>query len=314
VAALAPRVARAEQGLPVVGFLGRGAAEARTGRFAVFHQALAEVGYVAGSNVAIEYRWAEGRVDRFPELVADLVHRRVTVIAALAGIPGALAAKAATTTIPIVFQGGFDPVELGLIPSLSRPGGNITGVTSLGLELGPKRLEIMHELMPAAKIFALLINPDHPNAGPQSRDMQTAARSLGVQLRVVPVRAAGEFDAVFAAVARLGANAVMIGIGQPLTPRFAELGKLAARHAMPTIAHAPDFAAAGGLISYGSSQLDAHRIVGVYVGRILKGEKPADLPVQQATKVEMIINLKAAKALGLTVPISLLGRADEVIE
>jgi putative ABC transport system substrate-binding protein len=313
-AAARPRAARAQQpAMPVIGFLGSDSNDTRSARFLAFHKGLAEAGYVEGSNVAVEYRWAEDQLDRYPEFAAELVCRQATVIAALAGIPGAMAAKAATTTIPIVFSGGFDPVELKLVASLNRPGGNVTGVTNLGLELGPKRLEVMHELLPAAKSFALLINPDHPNAEAQTQEMQTAARTLGLQIRVVHARTVSDFDAAFASLVQLGADGLVIGIGQPFTSRTGQLGDLAVRHKVPAIFASHDFVAAGGLVSYAGSNEDAFRLAGLYIGRILKGEKPADLPVVQATKVELIINLKTAKALGLTVPLALLGRADEAI-
>ena len=253
-------------------------------------------------------------MERYPELVADLVRRQVAVIASFGGISAVTAAKAATTTIPVVFSGGFDPVEIGLVVSLSRPGGNLTGITNLNLGLGPKRLEMMHALIPTAKVFALLLNPDHPNAEPQSREMQTAARALGVELRIVYARGANEFDAAFAGLSQLGAAGLVIGNGQPFTSRTRQLGELATRHRTPTIAESREFAAAGGLVSYSGSREEGYRLVGSYVGRILKGERPADLPVQQVTKVELFINLKTAKALGVTVPLPLLGLADEVIE
>ena len=310
-----PRAARAQQSaMPVIGFLGSESREMRSARFPAFHQGLAEAGYVDGRNVAIEYRWAEGRLERYPELAAELVRRQVTVMAALAGIPAATAAKAATTTIPIVIQGGFDPVEFKLVASLSRPGGNVTGVTNLGLELSPKRLEVMHELLPAAKVLAFLINPDHPTAETQSREIRTAAHALGLQIRTVHARAAHDFDAAFASLAQLGADGLMIANGQPLVAHPARLGELAARYKVPAIFESREFVASGGLVSYAGNNSEAYRPAGLYVGRLLKGEKPADLPVVQATKVELIINLKTAKALGVTVPLALLGRADEVIE
>jgi putative ABC transport system substrate-binding protein len=306
-----PLATQAQQpAMPVVGFLG----SEIDAHFPAFHKGLAEAGYVDGRNVAVEYRWSEGHVERFPEFVADLVRRQVTVIASLAGIPAATAAKAATATIPVVFQGGFDPVEIGLVASLARPGGNLTGVTNLGLELGPKRLEVMHELIPVAKVFALLINPDHPNAESQSREMQAAARALGLEIRIVHARAAQDFDAAFASLAQLGAAGLVIGVGAPFTGRSRQLGEFATRHAVPAIFEYREFIAGGGLVSYSGDRTDAFRLVGVYVGRILKGEKPADLPVQRSTKVELMLNLKSARAFGLTVPLSLLGRADEVIE
>jgi putative tryptophan/tyrosine transport system substrate-binding protein len=299
-AAAWPLAARA-QAMPVIGYLGSDVQTKSTSVVRAFEQGLAEAGYVDGRNVAIEYRWSQGRLERYPELVADLVRRQVSVIAATGGIPAVVAAKAATATIPIVFQGGFDPVEIGLVASLNRPGGNVTGVTSLGLELGPKRLEVMHELIPTAKVFALIINPDHPNAASQSREMETAARALGLKLRIVPARATNEIDAAFASLAQIGADGLVIGIGQPLI-YFRQLGELVGRHKVPAISITREFVDAGGLISYGSRDADSYRLIGVYTGRILKGEKPADLPVQQSTKIELIINLKAAKALGLAVP------------
>ena len=308
-----PRIARA-QAPPVIGFLGSEVGEMRTERFPAFHQGLAQAGYVDGRDVMIEYRWANGHVERFPQLAAELVRRQVTVIAALAGIPAAMAAKAATTTIPIVFTGGFNPVEIGLVASLSRPGVNVTGVTNLGLELGPKRLEVVHELLPAAKNFALLVNPDHPSTGSQSREMQTLARRFGLQIRVVHARAVKDFEGAFASLAQLGVDGLLIGIGQPFAAGGTQLGELAARYRVPAISYSREFVAAGGLISYGGNRVDTYRLAGLYVGRILKGEKPADLPVAQSAKIEMIINMKSAKAHGLKVPLSLLGRADEVIE
>jgi putative ABC transport system substrate-binding protein len=314
-AAACPLAARAQQPvIPVIGFLGAESDEMRTARFQAFHQGLGEIGYVDGRNVTIEYRWAEGRIDRFPEMATDLVRRQVNVIAAMAGIPAATAAKAATTTIPIVFQGSFDPVEIGLVASLNRPGGNLTGATNLNLEVGPKRMELLHELLPQANVLGLLINPDHPNAEAQTRAMQTAARALRLQIRIVHVRAVRDFDAAFASLAQLSADGLVIVSGQPFVGGAAELGELAARHAMPTAFESHEFVGAGGLVSYAGNRVDAYRQAGVYVGRILKGENPADLPVQQSTKIELILNLKTAKALGITVPLPLLGRADEVIE
>ena len=306
-----PLAARAQQpAMPVIGLLG----SEIDPHVPAFHKGLAEVGYADSRNVTIEYRWAEGHLERYPELAADLVRRQVVVIAAVGGIPAATAAKAATTTIPVVFQGGFDPVKIGLVASLSRPGGNLTGISNLGLQLGPKRLEVMHELIPAAKVFALLINPNHPNAPSQSRDMQSAARALGVQLRIIPAPAAEDFDEAFASMLKLSVGGLIVGVGQPFPGHTRQLGELAARHGVPAIFESREFVAAGGLVSYTGARAEAFRLVGLYVGRILKGEKPADLPVQLSTKVELLINLKTAKALGLEVPRTLLARADEVIE
>jgi putative ABC transport system substrate-binding protein len=253
--------------------------------------------------VVIEYRWAEGHYDRFPALAADLVRRQVTVIVVPGTTPGIVAAKAATATIPVVFLTAADPVEAELVTSLNRPGGNLTGVTVLSLELGPKSLELLHESVPTAKIIALLVNPANPNlAEIQSRDAQAAARGLGLQLHVLQASAERDYDEVFATLVKLGAGGLVIGGETLFTTGSKQLAALALRHAVPAIYQFREFAAAGGLMSYGASLADAHRLVGVYTGQILKGEKPAALPVQQSTKVEFVINLKTAKALGLTVP------------
>jgi putative ABC transport system substrate-binding protein len=300
--------------MPVIGFLNSGSAREYSEQSAAFQQGLQEAGYRAGQNVAIEYRWAEGQYDRLPALATELVRRQVSVLAATGGIPTAQAAKAATATIPIVFSTAVDPVEAGLVTSLSRPGGNLTGVTNLSVEVGPKRLELIHELVPTASIIALLTNPTNPNAEIVSRDAQEAARTLGLQLRVLNASADRDFETAFATLLQVRAGALLIGADPFFQSRSAQLAGLALRHAVPTIYQYREFAAAGGLMSYGGSLTDSYRQVGVYAGRILKGEKPADLPVQRYTKVELIINLKTAKALGLTVPLPLLTRADEVIE
>jgi putative ABC transport system substrate-binding protein len=315
-AAVWPRAARAQQpAMPVIGFLGSESPDLFAGRLRAFRQGLSETGYVEGRNVAVEYRWAEGQYDRSPALAADLVRRQVAVIATIGGTPAALAAKAATTRIPIVFQIGIDPVQVGLVASLARPGGNITGVTTLAVEVGPKRLELLREVVPTATIIALLINPTNPTlAETLSKDLQAVARTLGLQLHVLHASTERDFDRVFATLVQLRAGALVIGTDAFFNSRSEQLAALSLRHVVPAIYQYPEFAAAGGLMSYGSSYADAHRLAGIYTGRILKGDKPADLPVQQATKVELIINLKTAKALGLTVPLSLLGRADEVIE
>jgi putative ABC transport system substrate-binding protein len=280
---------------------------------AAFRRGLKETGYVEGQNVAIEYRWAYNQYDRLPALAADLVRRQVTVIAAI-GSPSAPAAKATTTTIPIVFIIGFDPVEVGLVTSLNRPGGNLTGVTVLGVELGSKRLELLHELAPTANIVAALVNPNTPAAETQSTDLQTAARSLGLKLHVLHASSERDFDTVFASLLQLGAGGLVVGNDTFFSTRSEQLAALALRHGVPAIFQYRQFVEAGGLMSYGGDLADNYRLTGVYTGRVLKGENPADLPVMQSTKVELIINLKTARALGLTVPLSLLGRADEVIE
>ena len=312
-AAMWPLAARAQQAMPVIGYVGTGSRESDAFRLPSFHKGLSDSGYVEGQNVAIEYRWAQGQNDRLPALAADLVHRQVSVIVSAGGLPTALAAKAATTTIPIVFFLGNDPVEAGLVASLSRPSGNLTGVTTLNVQIGPKRLELLHEVLPSATNIALLVNPTNPTAKTVSKDLQAAARTLGLQLHVLHASSERDIDDAFATLAHLRAGGLVIGSDVFFNAHIEQLGTLAVRHAVPTI-YQYEFAAAGGLMSYGSSLTAPSRQAGVYTGRILKGEKPADLPVQQATKVELIINLKTAKALGVTVPLSLLGRADEVIE
>jgi putative ABC transport system substrate-binding protein len=308
-----PLAAHAQQSaMPVIGFLNGGTPEGYAKMVAAFHQGLKDFGYVVGENVAIEFRWARGHYDRLPAMAAELVSLHVAVIVGNAS--PALAAKGATTTIPILFSAPGDPIELGLVASLNRPGGNLTGVSSLSAELGPKRLEVMHELVPAATIMAAFVNPNNRNAENQTRELLAAATALGLQLHVVPTATERDFDAAFATALSRRAGALVIS-ADPLFNAWSEqLAALAARHAMPAIYQYREFAAAGGLISYGGSITDQYRLVGVYTGRVLKGEKPADLPVQQSTKIELVINAKVAKALGITFPLSLLGRADEVIE
>ena len=309
-----PLTVRAQQveRVPVIGFLGHATPNLWATRIRAFRQGLSEASYIEDRNVAIEYRWAEGHYDRLPTLAAELVRRPVAVIAANG--PAALVAKAATSTIPIVFLTGYDPVEFGLVASLNRPGGNLTGVSNLNVELGAKRLELLHQMIPTATVIALLVNPNNSNAEPQLRDLEAAARALGLQLHVLQASKEPDFDAAFAASKKLRAGALVIGTDGFFISQAEQLGALAARHAMPTIFQTREFASAGGLMSYGGSDTDSHRVMGFYVGRILKGEKPADLPVQQSTKAELIVNLKAAKAIGILVPLPLLGRADEVIE
>jgi putative ABC transport system substrate-binding protein len=300
--------------MPVIGFLGSASAGPYARMMAAFRQGLNETGYVEDRNVAIEYRWAEGQNDRLPALAADLVRRQVTVIATT-GTPETLAAKAATATIPIVFQVGIEPVQVGLVASLSRPGGNLTGVTNLNVEVGPKRLELLKELVPTATLMAQLVNPTSPNLTESTtKDALAAARTLGVQLHVLHASTERDIDDAFAALVQLRAGALVIGSDVFFNSRREQLAALALRHAVPAIFQYREFAVAGGLMSYGANFTDSYRQVGVYTGRVLKGEKPSDLPVHQSTKVELIINLKTAKALGITFPITLLGRADEVIE
>jgi putative ABC transport system substrate-binding protein len=312
-AAAWPIMARAQRPeIPVVAFLNGGSPDGYAPMVAAFHQGLKDTGYVEAQSVRIEYRWADGQYGRLPAMAADLVHRQVAVI--VTNSPGMLAAKAATTTIPIVFTTSGDPVELGFVASLARPGRNITGVTQLNVEVAPKRLELMYELVPTATIMAVLVNPAYPSAEIQSRGMQAAAHTLGVQLHILRASNERDIDDAFATLAQLRAGAFVISSDPFFNSRAEQFAALALRHAVPTIFQYREFAAAGGLMSYGGSIIDSYRQAGVYTGRILKGEKPADLPVQQSTKVELIINLKTAKALGLEVPRTLIARADEVIE
>src|SRR5262249_48309357 len=288
-----PLAAGAQQpAMPLIGFLGSASPEAYARRLRAFHQALQEIGYVKGQNVEVEYRWAEGQNNRLPALAAELVHRQVAVIAA-AGRTSAQAAKAATTTIPIVFSVAVDPVDVGLVASLNRPGGNLTGVTSLNVEVGPKRLEVLHEMVPSATNMALLVNPTSPSiAEPFSRALEEAARALGLQLHVLHASSEREIEAAFATLVKLRAGGLVIMPDQFFLARNEQLAALTVRHAVPSVFFFREFAAAGGLMSYGSDEREYYRLVGTYVGRILKGEKPGDLPVQQTTKVELIINLK----------------------
>jgi len=310
-----PLAVRAQQpAMPVVGFLNVESPEGYQPMAAAFRRGLQESGYVEGQNVAIEYRWADGHSERLPALAADLVQKQVTVIAATS-TPAAIAAKAATTTVPIVFETASDPVRLGLVASLSRPGGNVTGVTQTNVEVAPKRLEVMHELLPNASVLGLLINPADPSlAEPQLKDFQAAAHTLGVELHILNVRTDGELERAFADLSQLHVGGLVISTDPFFSSRPQQLASLTARYAMPAISKGREFAAVGGLLSYGADNLDTYRLAGVYTGRVLKGERPADLPVQEATKVELYINLKTAKALGVTVPLPMSGRADEVFE
>jgi putative ABC transport system substrate-binding protein len=314
VATTWPLTAPAQQpAMPVIGFLGSGSPEPDDLRLAAFRRGLNETGYVEGQNVAIEYRWAEGQYDRLPALAADLVRRQVTVIAT-AGIPAAFAAKPATSTIPIAFLAGVDPVLTGLVASLNRPGGNVTGVAMLTAELAAKRLDLLHELVPAASVVALLVNPADPVTVVETKNLQDAAHSLGLQPHILRAGTASEIDAAFVTLVELGARALVVSTDPFFTNQRAQIVTLAARHAVPAIYVWREYAAAGGLMSYGTDLADSYRQGGIYTGKILKGAKPADLPVEQVVKVGLVINLTTAKALGLTIPLPLLGRADEVID
>jgi ABC-type uncharacterized transport system substrate-binding protein len=314
-AATWPLAAHAEQAaMPVIGLLHGARPDAYTPMMAAFRKSLIEAGYFEGQNVTIEFGWAEGRLERLPELTANLVRRDVSVIFAGGGAEPALAAKAATSKIPIVFANGADAVELGLVASLSRPGGNITGVSFLINTLGPKTLEVLYLLRPQAGVIAVLINPNLATTASQSKDVEVAARTLGLPIRVLHASTEEEIETVFASLSQVQADGLMIGANAFFFSRRDKIVRLAARYSVPTVYPWREAVVAGGLMSYGANVTDAYRLAGTYTGRILKGEKPADLPVQQSTNTELVINLKTAKSLGLTFPITLLGRADEVIE
>ena len=314
-AAVWPLAARAQQAaLPVIGFLNSVSSQGYARQVAAFLKGLGEAGYVEGSNVAIEYRWADSKHDRLPALAAELVQRQVTVIAATT-TAAAVVAKAATTTIPIVFEMGGDPVRVGLVSNLARPGGNITGVTNLNVVVAPKRLELLHELVPNARVMALLIDPTDPtSAGTTTKDVQAVAHSFGLELHVLNASSERDFDAVFANLVQLRAGGLVIGASPLFISRAEQLAALAVRYAVPAAFETHQFAAAGGLMSYSGNLTDSYRLAGVYTARILKGEKPGELPVQQGTKAELYINLKTAKALGIAVPLPLSGRADDLFE
>jgi len=311
-----PLAARAQQlGVPVVGILAVASPEANAIRLRAFREGLSTAGYVEGQNINIEYRWAEAYTGRLPELAARFVEEQVAVLVTAGGTSAALAAKAATASIPIVFGIAADPVDVGLVASLNRPGGNVTGVTSLNIEVAPKRLELLHELLPSVTTMGLLVNPAVPAlAAPVSHISQAAAHSLGLRLHVVHASSDRDFDAVFEKLIQIHAGALVIGPDNLFTAHSEQLAMLTVRHALPAVYEFRKFAAAGGLMSYGSSETEYYRLVGTYAGRVLKGDKPANLPVQQSTKVELVLNLKTAKALGVTVPLPVSGRADEVIE
>jgi len=308
-------VVRAQPAVPVIGFLSPESPDLFVDRMGSFRAGLGETGYIEGQNLSIEYRWAEGRVDHLPALAAELVQRQVNVLVALGSTPAALAAKAATNALPIVFYVGTDPVKIGLVASLNRPGGNITGVTTLNVQIAAKRLELLHELLPKAAIIALLVNPANSVvAATSERELTQATRELGLELHVLRASTEREIDDAFATLAQLRANALIIEADALFISYSKQLAALAARRAMPAIHATRDFVVAGGLMSYGNSPSESYRQAGIYAGRVLKGERPANLPVQQATKVNLAINLKAAKTLGVSVPNTLIGRADEVIE
>jgi putative ABC transport system substrate-binding protein len=309
-----PARAQPQTTMPVVGYLGPESPQTFASRVNAFRDGLAQAGYVEGRNVAIEFRWAEGHYDRLSALAADLVDRQVALLVAPGGAPVALAAKSATATTPIVFEMGGDPVALGVVRSLNRPEGNLTGVSSLSVALGPKRIELLHEVLPTAATIAVVVNPTSPTAEAQRANMDEAAQRLGLRLHVLHASTEQEFDAVFDALPQVGASGLAFTSDPFYANRSQQLARLAVRHGIPAVHQSRDFTLAGGLMSYGGNFVQSHRQAGAYAGRILRGEKPSDLPVQQVTSVELLINLKAASALGITVPPTLLARADEVIE
>ena len=309
-----PLVARAQANKPVIGFVNAASPKGYARQLGGFLKGFGEQGFVDGRNVTIEYRWGEEHNDRLPAMVADLVQRKVAVIAATSA-PAAVAAKKATTAIPIVFETGLDPVAAGLVSSLDRPGGNVTGITQMNIGLTPKRFEFLHELLPNVKLVGVMVNPNDGRLAKTTVDeSQDAAKRLGLEVRVFNVTSADDFDAVFAKVVEAHIGGLVIAGGPFFAAHSVQLAALTQRHAVPAIFQYREFTAGGGLASYGSDITESYRLAGVYCGRILKGEKPADLPVQQGTKVELYINTKTAKALGLTLPITLLGRADEIFE
>jgi putative ABC transport system substrate-binding protein len=309
-----PARAQTPTTMPVVGYLGPESPQTFASRVKAFRDGLAQAGYVEGRNVTIEFRWAEGHYDRLPALAADLVDRQVALLVAPGGAPAALAAKSVTATIPVVFEMGGDPVALGVVRSLNRPEGNLTGVSSLSVALGPKRIELLHEMLPTAATIAVVVNPTSPTAEAQRANMDEAAKRLGLRLHVLHASTEQEFGAVFDALPQIGASGLAFTSDPFYANRSQQLARLAVRHGIPAVHQSRDFTLAGGLMSYGGNFVQSHRQAGAYAGRILRGEKPSDLPVQQVTSVELLINLKAASALGITVPLALIARADEVIE
>lgn len=309
-----PARAQPQTTMPVVGYLGPESPQTFSSRVSAFRDGLAQAGYVEGRNVTIEFRWAEGHYDRLPALAADLVDRQVALLVAPGGAPVALAAKSATATIPVVFEMGGDPVALGVVRSLNRPEGNLTGVSSLSVALGPKRIELLHEMLPTAATIAVVVNPTSPTAEAQRANMDEAAKRLCLRLHVLHASTEQEFGAVFDALPQIGASGLAFTSDPFYANRSQQLARLAVHHGIPAVHQSRDFTLAGGLMSYGGNFVQSHRQAGAYAGRILRGEKPSDLPVQQVTSVELLINLKAASAIGITVPLALIARADEVIE
>ena len=309
-----PARAQTPTTMPVVGYLGPESPQTFASRVKAFRDGLAQAGYVEGRNVAIEFRWAEGHYDRLSALAADLVDRQVALLVAPGGAPVALAAKSATATIPVVFEMGGDPVALGVVRSLNRPEGNLTGVSSLSVALGPKRIEVLHEVLPTAATIAVAVNPTSPTADAQRANMEEAAKRLGLRLHVLHASTEQEFEAVFAALPPVGASGLAFTSDPFYANRSEQLARLAVRHGIPAVHQSRDFTLAGGLMSYGGNFVQSHQQAGAYAGRILRGEKPSDLPVREVTGVELFINLKAARGFGITVPRTLLTRADEVIE
>ena len=314
-AASRPLAARAQQSaMPIIGFLNGASSDGIPFATNAFRQGLRETGYVENQNVAIEYRWANNQLDRLPGMMSELVQRQVAAIFA-GGTPASIGARSVATTIPVVFETSADPIQVGLVASLDRPGGNMTGVTQLNVEVAPKRLELLRELLPAARVIALLVNPaDTTLSDAQIGEFVAAARALGVELPVLKAASEREFDNVFRSLMELRAEGLVVAVSGLFTTHAEEFARLTVRHAMPTIYKGREFAAAGGLLSYGSDLAEVYRLAGIQVGRILKGAKPADLPVQQATKIELYVNLRTAKALGINVPLPLSGRANELFE